>query len=62
MSLRSVVMCNTKSSVPPTPSQSRHDDTLAADRDRQVVEHLEALATESSPDATYRVLSQIRKS
>lgn len=61
-SLGLVAMCESPTSTPPTQSQSQKDDNLATARDRQVVQHLEALATESSPDATYRVLSQISKS
>jgi len=61
-SLSLVAMCESQSSTTPAQSQSNNDDNLANARDRQVVEHLETLATETSPDGTHRVLSQIRKS
>ncbi|MFP4006702.1 MAG: hypothetical protein ACLFV6_01665 [Spirulinaceae cyanobacterium] len=60
-------MCQSHSSPSPqshsySRPESHHDNTVISERDRSAIDHLEALATESSPDATYRVLSQIRKS
>lgn len=59
-------MCQSHSSPSPQTHtyfavKSSNDNTVISERDRQIIAHLEALATESSPDATYRVLSQIRK-